>query len=100
MRMRKSPTGPGPFERSLHGGDDAFRRRVDLCLEHRGGGRRNEPGPHALDGRGKIAETLRLQRRHDFGSWTGELDRVMYDHRPAGAPDGFDHRVDVEWHKC
>ena len=32
----------------------------------------------------------------DFGSRTGELDGVMDDHGPAGAPSGFDDGLDVE----
>ncbi len=43
-------------------------------------------GPDPLDGCGKLAETFRLQRRDDLGSRTGELDRVVHHHCPAGAP--------------
>ena len=74
-------------------------RRVDLRLERGGRRRRDEPRSDALDGCGKLAETLRLQRRHDLGSRPRELDRVVHDHGPAGAPHRFDDRLDVERHQ-
>src|SRR5829696_6333910 len=86
MRMRKSPTDTRPFQGPLYGLDDPRRRRVDLSFEPCGRRSGDEPCADALDRSRKLAEALRLQRRHDFSAGTGELDRVMHHHGPAGAP--------------
>jgi hypothetical protein len=75
----------GSLAGSLHGRDDACRRRVDLRLQRSGGRRRDEPRANAFHGCREFTETLRLQGCRDFSSRPRELDRVVYDHGPPGA---------------
>ena len=44
-------------------------------------------------------EALSLQGGDDFCSGTGELDRVVHDHRPPGATHRLDHGVDIQRHQ-
>ena len=41
----------------------------------------------------------RLQGRDDLGSRARELDRVVHDHRPPGAPHRLDDGLDVQRHQ-
>src|SRR6478735_4376924 len=96
MRMTKSATGARRVKRPHRRLDDPGSRRVELCLQRRGGGSRHESGTHPFDRRRELAETLGLKSGDDFRTGTGELDRVVHDHRPPGTTYRFDDGLDVQ----
>jgi len=91
--------GSRPLQRALRRGDDPRRRRVDLRFERRGGGIGDESGGHPLDRRGELAEQLGLQDRRHLRPGTGELHRVVDDHRASGSAYRVDDGLDVERHQ-
>src|SRR5690348_3331286 len=99
MRMTKSATGARRIEGPRGGLNDSRCRRIQLRLERRGCRRGDEPCADAFDGRDQLTEAFGLQGGDDLRAGAGELDRVVHNHRPAGAPYRFDDGVDIQRHQ-